>query len=350
MINAMSKELLLSASKENVINTIYFGGGTPSLLTAGEIKKLLAAAHQYCNVATDAEITLEANPDDITGIRLAEWRSLGINRFSIGIQSFRQEDLEWMNRVHNSEQALHCIELVKNAGFRNYSVDLIYGTPTLSDDDWKRNVQTIIDLGVPHISCYALTVEENTALHKMIGLKKKEGADPEKQASQFLLLMDWLAAAGYEHYEISNFARPGYRSKHNSSYWQGSSYTGIGPSAHSFDGSVRRWNINNNALYIQSLQNNVIPFEQETLTDIQRLNEYIMTSLRTIEGTDLNFVEKIGGREMRDKLDRESLKFIEMNKLVNKDQKLILTAEGKLFADGIAADLFFEEKFNALQV
>ena len=330
-------------------DTIYFGGGTPSLLNAEGLKKLLAAAYEKYNISKDAEITLEANPDDISEIKLAEWKSVGISRFSIGIQSFNQQDLEWMNRAHDVEQALHCIELVKNAGFQNYSVDLIYGTPTLSDDDWKKNVQTIIDFGVPHISCYALTVESNTALQKMITLKKKEEVDPEKQASQFLLLMDWLQNAGYEHYEISNFAKPGYRSKHNSSYWQQKTFIGIGPSAHSFDGNARRWNVSNNALYIQSLKKNIIPFEEEKLSEVQKLNEYIMTSLRTIEGIDLDFVEKIFGEEKKIKLQAASIKYIQNHKLLpiaigTVNKKLVLTNEGKLFADGIAANLFFEEK------
>ena len=330
-------------------DTIYFGGGTPSLLTAYEINKLLDTVRQYFAVSEDAEITLEANPDDINEIKLAEWKSIGINRFSIGIQSFKQEDLVWMNRAHNAEQASRCIQLVKNAGFQNYSVDLIYGTPTLTDDDWKKNVQTIIDFNVPHISCYALTVEPHTALQKMIALKKKEDVDPGKQASQFLLLTRWLKDAGYEHYEISNFAKPGYRSKHNSSYWQGKSYIGIGPSAHSFDGNSRKWNVSNNALYIQSLQKDNIPYEEEKLSEVQKLNEFIMTSLRTIEGIDLNYVEKKFGKEKRDKLQAISSKHIQNHKLQTTNHKLILTNEGKLFADGIAADLFFEEKELALK-
>ena len=349
MIDAMLNEIKAPSQpppvgEEKKMETIYFGGGTPSLLNAEQIKKLLTAVYQKYNVDEDAEITLEANPDDITAIKLAEWKSVGINRFSIGIQSFNQQDLEWMNRAHDAEQALQCIELVKNAGFQNYSVDLIYGTPTLSDDDWKKNVQTIIDLGVPHISCYALTVESNTALQKMIALKKKEEVDPEKQASQFLLLMCWLQDAGYEHYEISNFAKPGYRSKHNSSYWHRKTYIGIGPSAHSFDGDLRRWNVSNNALYIQSLQKNSIPYEEEKLTDVQKLNEYIMTSLRTIEGIDLDFIEKIFGQEKKIKLQAASVKYVSNHKLQTINYNLILTNEGKLFADGIAADLFFEEK------
>jgi oxygen-independent coproporphyrinogen-3 oxidase len=252
-----------------------------------------------------------------------------------------------MNRAHDAEQALHCIQLVKDARFENYSVDLIYGTPTLCDEDWKKNVETIINFDVPHISCYALTVEPNTALHKMIAIKKREDADPEKQASQFLLLMEWLKDAGYEHYEISNFARPGYRSKHNSSYWQGKQYIGIGPSAHSFNGYARRWNISNNALYIQSLLNNIIPYEEEILSDTQKLNEYIMTSLRTIEGIDLNLIKEKFGEEVHSKLQAAGDKYVNNYMLQTINHKLILSDNGKLYADGIAADFFFEEKIKA---
>jgi oxygen-independent coproporphyrinogen-3 oxidase len=256
-----------------------------------------------------------------------------------------------MNRAHNAEQALQCIPLVKKAGFQNFSVDLIYGAPTLSDTDWKNNVQMVIDNNVPHVSCYALTVEPNTALQKLIKLNKSEDVDPEKQATQFALLTDWLQDAGYEHYEISNFAKPGYRSKHNSSYWQNKTYLGIGPSAHSFDGTSRRWNVSNNALYIQSLKNNIIPYEEEVLSDVQKLNEYIMTSLRTMEGIDLNNVKEKFGEESVIKLKERSVKYIENHKVAmivisNEKETIILTQQGKLFADGIAANLFFEGKIN----
>lgn len=340
MLNAINNEIHLKTSKKTEIETIYFGGGTPSLLTTEEIKKLLLNSKANFSVSDYAEITLEANPDDINEENLAGWKEIGVNRFSIGIQSFKEEDLKWMNRAHNAVQALQCIKMVKDAGFDNYSVDLIYGTPTLSEEDWKKNVETIIELDVPHISCYALTVEPNTALHKMIGLKKKQDVESEKQASHFLLLMEWLKAAGYEHYEISNFAKPGYRSKHNSSYWQAKNYIGIGPSAHSFDINKRQWNISNNALYIQSLQKNIIPFEEEILTETQKLNEYIMTSLRTMEGIDLNVVEHDFGKDVSRMLQAASIKFIENHQLQSTNHKLILTDHGKLFADGIAAELF----------
>lgn len=345
----MIKEIQLlpkNVTKEK-IETIYFGGGTPSLLNVDEIRILLSAADQYFKIASEAEITLEANPDDISKIKLKDWKQTGINRLSVGIQSFDQHNLDWMNRAHNAQQALDCIHLIKDAGFDNFSADLIYGMPGLNDCDWKKNVEFLINLKVRHLSCYALTVEPKTALHKFISLKKSEDVDPDKQSAQFLLLMEWLKDAGYEHYEISNFAKPGYRSKHNSSYWQGKTYIGIGPSAHSFNKNKRRWNVSNNGQYIQSLKNNILPFEEEELTKVQQLNEYIMTSLRTIEGIDMNMIENNFGKTIRKRLQKESEKHIQNNKLLSEGNRLYLTNEGKFLADGIAADLFFEEKNTA---
>jgi oxygen-independent coproporphyrinogen-3 oxidase len=241
-------------------------------------------------VNKDAEITIETNPDDITQEKLLAWKSIGINRLSIGVQSFFEEDLQWMNRAHNATQALQSIQLAKQSGFDNITIDLIYGTPTLTDDKWKQNLETAFTLNVPHLSCYALTVEPKTALHKMIATHKVAAVDPEQQSHQFEILMEHAASNGYEHYEISNFAKPGFRSKHNSSYWQHKNYLGLGPSAHSFNGTSRQWNIANNALYIKNIEQETIPAEIETLTATQQLNEYIMTSLRTIEGLDTNFV------------------------------------------------------------
>lgn len=339
-----AQDFLSPIARENsdgTIDTIYFGGGTPSLLSGEEIRELFEAMYQNYEVNINAEITLEANPDDITEKKLNEWRSAGINRLSIGIQSFNDEELIWMNRAHTAYQALHCIELVKDAGFVNFSVDLIYGTPLLNDDEWKKNVNSIIKRQVPHISCYALTVEPSTALQKMIGQKKQPDVDPEKQARQFVLLMQWMMEAGYEHYEISNFALPGYRSRHNSSYWQGKPYIGIGPSAHSFNGNTRKWNVSNNSLYIQSLLENRVYFEEERLSAIQQLNEYIMTSLRTMEGLDLHYVKERFGEDASYRLQAVSNKYILNSKITNVNSKLLLTDNGKLFADGIAADLFF---------
>jgi oxygen-independent coproporphyrinogen III oxidase len=349
-IPALLKEAELQKNylQQEEIATIYFGGGTPSLLNKQDLLQIFTRLHNCFNINPHAEITLEANPDDITAERLADWKEAGINRLSIGIQSFFEEDLLWMNRAHNAEQAKTCIILAQQAGFHNLSIDLIYGTPGLTDEKWEKNVAAALDLNIPHLSCYALTVEPGTALQKMIAQHKKEAVDAEKQARHFILLMDWLQRVGYEHYEISNFAQPGHRSRHNSAYWGGKKYLGLGPSAHSFNGTGRQWNIANNALYIQSLGQNKIPFEEETLTATQRLNEYIMTALRTIEGIDVNLIEKNFGKMTGKELQKNSHKFIGSGKLLMNGRLLQLTREGKLFADGIAADLFFAEK-NALK-
>ena len=354
MVDAIVKEITLSfllnekgeaemeaVDAREIISTLYFGGGTPSILCADDLKMIFEALNKRFVFGDDVEITLEANPDDITGIKLKEWRTLGINRLSVGIQSFVEEELVWMNRAHNATESLLCIDKIKETGFTNFSVDLIYGSPILSDEDWKENVDIVIEKNIPHISCYALTVEPKTALDKMIAQHTKENVDSEKQARHFVLLMDWMEQAGYEHYEISNFAKPGFRSKHNSSYWLGEPYYAFGPAAHAFDGQRRRWNVANNSLYIQSLQNNVIPFEEEVLTKTQQLNEYIMTSLRTIEGLDLNYVSKFFGEEKNKVLKASANKYILTGKLKDINNKLILTKEGKLFADGIASDFFF---------
>ena len=345
MIAALNKEIELTVllnnnDKKEIIDTIYFGGGTPSLLTGNEINSLMTSLKSNYSINDTVEITLEANPDDINREKLIEWKNAGVNRLSIGVQSFKEKDLEWMNRAHNNNQALDCLLLAKEAGFNNLSADLIYGTPGLTDEEWKINVGQLINLDIPHIACYALTVESNTALKKMIDLKKKKDVNTDEQANQFLVLMKWMKEAGYEHYEISNFAKPGFRSRHNSSYWQGKTYIGIGPSAHSYDAKSRRWNVANNVLYIQSIQKNIIPFEEEKLTDVQRLNEYIMTSLRTIEGIDLKVIENNFSIKDRNRIENTANDYIKRKLVINKNENFVLTEEGKLFADGIAADLF----------
>jgi oxygen-independent coproporphyrinogen-3 oxidase len=327
---------------DELVETIYFGGGTPSLLSAPELHSIVSKLHKRFIISPTAEITIEANPDDISLQKLEEWKSAGINRLSIGVQSFFDEDLLWMNRAHDAREAVTSIELAQKQGFLNITADLIYGTPLLTDKKWQANVRQLTGLGVPHLSCYALTVEPSTAMHALIKQKKMQDVDPEVQATQFLLLTDWLEEAGYEHYEISNFAVPGMRSRHNSAYWQGKNYLGFGPSAHSFNGSSRKWNISNNALYIQSLADNKLPFETEHLTPVQQLNEYIMISLRTAEGLDLKYVEKRFGEEASAQLGNAANKYLREGKISHIDGVLQLTRAGKLFADGIAADLFVE--------
>ena len=343
----MIKEIHLVTEKANhssekeLCETIYFGGGTPSLLSIKELNNILASLFSKFEIAKDAEITLEANPDDITAEKLQLWKKVGINRLSIGVQSFLDQELVWMNRAHSSADSLRCIDEIKNAGFSDYSIDLIYGSPLLNNQDWLNTIETVINKNIPHISCYALTVEPKTALHKMIAQNKKESVDAEKQAEQFVLLMNQMEQAGYEHYEISNFSKPGMRSKHNSSYWQGKKYYGFGPAAHSYDGIKRKWNVSNNALYIQFLKKNSIPSEEETLTSTQSINEYIMTSLRTIEGLDLEKINSLFGPNHVNQLLNASKIYIQSEKIIQQNNRLILTKQGKLFADGIAADLFF---------
>lgn len=344
LVAAICKEAVLRKTfLQEPVDTIYFGGGTPSLLSGSELEILLNTLNEHYTIAPNAEITLEANPDDIDPKTLNQWHQAGINRLSIGIQSFFEEDLQWMNRAHNAQQAKHCIELAQTAGFDNLTIDLIYGTPGLTNERWKQNIETALTLGIPHLSCYALTVEPNTALDVMVRKGTKEEVDADHQAIHFNILTETLQNAGFEHYEISNFAKPGFRSKHNSSYWQGNPYLGLGPSAHSFDGHVtRQWNISNNPLYISSLQQGVIPFESETLTMIQRINEYLMTSLRTIEGISLNFLEKNWGKERKQEVLQAAQIHLVQQNIRLQEQHIVLTAQGKFLADGIAADLFVE--------
>lgn len=322
------------------IDTIYFGGGTPSLLLTDEVRNTIETLKGLFEVDENAEITLEANPDDITEESLQAWMEAGINRLSIGIQSFFEADLQWMNRAHTAEQAVNCIALAQKKGIRNISIDLIYGTPSLTDESWEKNVQTALSLNIPHLSCYALTVESKTALAKMIATHQLPDVDADKQARHFALLTQWLAEAGFEHYEISNFALPGFRSRHNSSYWEGKPYLGLGPSAHSFNGSSRQWNASNNSLYLKALETGNVPFEREQLTSVQQLNEFIMTRLRTMEGIPLAGVKENWGEEKMNALVLSAQKHIGQGQLILSNDFLQLTAGGKFLADGIAADLF----------
>jgi len=344
-VTALLKEIDLRTAylQEEPIETIYFGGGTPSLLEEIELNSIMNYIYRQFNISDNAEITFEANPDDITREKLIIWRRSRINRLSIGVQSFFDDDLKWMNRAHSAQQSTQSILMAQEQGLANLNIDLIYGGPTLNDEKWEANFQRAVTLNIPHLSCYALTVEPKTALEKMIAQHKIENVDSEKQASQFLLLADWATAAGYEQYEISNFAKPGMRSKHNSAYWQGKKYLGLGPSAHSFNGNSRQWNVANNSLYIQSIQKEVLPVEIETLTLIQQMNEYIMTSLRTTEGMDLEFITKRFGPKPVARIVQQAKKYLDDGKISTAGNRIQLTRTGKLFADGIASDLFEEE-------
>jgi oxygen-independent coproporphyrinogen-3 oxidase len=344
LVDALIQEIELQKSYiKEPIETIYFGGGTPSLLNEAQLKAILAAIDTHFKVTTTIECTLEANPDDIDPIKLAAWKQLGINRLSIGIQSFQASALTWMNRAHTVEQSHAAIQMALDAGIHNLSIDLIYGTPALSDQALMEDLDWIQQYQINHVSCYALTVEDKTALKKLIEKAQIEDVDPEKQARHFEIVSTRLMAMGMEHYEISNFANPGYRSQHNSNYWSGKNYLGLGPSAHSFNTISRQWNIANNALYIKSIENGLLNFEIEILTEANRYNEYMMTSLRRMEGFDLDIIAaKFGKRYHQHSI--AMIKEMDSKNIFNqKDNQYSLKDEAKFLADGIASDFFILE-------
>ena len=345
LVAALLSELKLQHENKYLsgapVESIYFGGGTPSLLDINDIASITEAIHQQWNVNPAAEITLEANPDDVSNEKLNGWKAAGINRLSIGIQSLYEEDLSWMNRAHTADEARNVIEKARNAGFNQFSIDFIYGTPFLTDEQWQEELEWVTQQQIEHISCYALTVEQQTPLAKKIEKKELQSVEAEKQSRQFLQLMQYMHEAGYEHYEISNFALPGHRSKHNSSYWKGIPYLGIGPAAHSFNGSTRQWNVANNQQYIRDIKNGIIPATTEELTPVQQLNEYIMISIRTMEGSDLKKVDELRGTYNKQGFEQQVNQFVATGWMLIENNSIILTKEGKLFADKIAADLFF---------
>ncbi len=343
MLKALRSEIILRKNYlgEEEIETIYFGGGTPSLLSADELQLLISEITKQFNVSSNAEITLEANPDDLNPQKVRELHQTPLNRFSIGVQSFYEEDLKWMNRAHTAAEAQSSIKRVQDAGFENISVDLIYGFPLLSNEKWESNIQRLVDYQVPHISSYSITVEPKTALSAFITKGKQAAMDEGQSAGQFLILIDQLLESGFEHYEISNFAKPGMYSRHNSNYWEGVNYMGIGPSAHSFNGESRQWNISNNALYIREIELKKIPAETEILSIENRINEYIMTSLRTSRGMDLRSISEKFGSDYSNEIYNGLEPFLDKEWISINGQLVILSREGKLFADHIASELFF---------
>ena len=342
MIVSIEKELILrkNYSEDEIVQTIYFGGGTPSLIDTPLIKSLLDVVHREYNVNPDAEITLEANPDDLTEEKSEDLIQAGINRLSIGIQSFSDDDLKFMNRAHDSGQALSAVKNARQAGFKNISIDLIYGIQQSSAEQWEKNLDVALNLGVEHLSCYALTIEPRTALADMIRKKKAAPTDDEKTSLDFELLMKRAGEAGFEHYEISNFARDQKYSRHNTSYWQRKKYLGVGPSAHSYNGDSRQWNVSNNQQYIRSLKENIIPFEIEELSESNKFNEYILTSLRTMWGIDISLMEKEFGHLRKKELLRQIQNFIKEGMIMSAGNNFVLTKEGKFFADRIAGEMF----------
>lgn len=344
MVDSICKEIKFKKDRiTDAVGSIYFGGGTPSILSKENLQKIFDAINHTFSVDSNAEITIETNPDDLTPQKLKELKQLPVNRFSVGIQSFFNEDLIWMNRAHNANEAEDCIKRSQDAGFENLTLDLIYGYPLLSDAKWKSNINRAISLNVPHISAYALTVEPKTALAQFIRAKKQAPISEGQSAEQFVILVEQLQTAGFEQYEISNFAKNGHYAIHNTNYWKGVNYLGIGPSAHGFDGQNRYMNPANNAQYMQALEMNKLPEIVEELTINDRFNEYVMTSLRTIWGIDLVKIKNEFGDEFLQKTQYNLRNFEDKEWLLVIDNKVKLNTNGKLFADHIASSLFIIE-------
>lgn len=347
MVQALAKEIQLRSKPithhplpiTEPIETIYFGGGTPSILEISDLKFLIDEVYRNYKVVSTPEITVEANPDDLSYDTIRQLANSPVNRLSIGIQSFFEDDLKLMNRAHNVEEAKKCLEIATQY-FDNISIDLIYGIPNMSNEKWLQNIETALSFNVPHISSYALTVEPKTALHSFIQKGIIPQPDDEVAQAHFQILVDKLSENDFIHYELSNFGKENYFSKNNSSYWLGKKYIGIGPSAHSYDGKNRGWNVSNNALYIKSIQENKLPIEIETLTKTDRYNEYIMTGLRTIWGVSLDQIEEEFGRTYLDYVNQQAAKFVEDHLLFVDENILRTTKNGKFLCDGIASDLF----------
>jgi oxygen-independent coproporphyrinogen-3 oxidase len=342
MILAIAKEIALRKNefKDEVIETIYFGGGTPSILSIDELRFLIDEVYKNYKVTENPEITLEANPDDLSENLIIRLSENLINRLSIGIQSFFEDDLQVMNRAHNANEAKECLEIATQY-FDNISIDLIYGIPGMSNEKWKQNIETALSFNIPHISSYALTVEPKTALKKLIDTGKIAQPKDEVAQEHFDILVQTLEKNDFIHYELSNFGKENYFSKNNSAYWLGKKYIGIGPSAHSFNGKNRSWNVSNNSLYIKSLAENKLPNETENLSKTDLYNEYVMTGLRTIWGVSLAKIESEFGTEYFSYLNKNSKKHIENGLLRIENNILKTTAKGKFLCDGIASDLFF---------
>lgn len=342
LVDMLCRELILRKNELDYtkIETLYFGGGTPSLLNREELDQIFGTIFENFEVSENAEITLEANPDDLSEENLKMLSDSAVNRLSIGVQSFFEKDLRLMNRAHNSEEAMSSLQLAKKY-FDNISIDLIYGIPGQKNEQWQKNLDTALELKIPHISSYALTIEPKTALEKFIEKGKVKPVDDEQYREQFDILVETLCSHGFEHYEFSNFGKPGYHSQNNMAYWMGESYLGIGPSAHSFDGDSRKWNISNNSLYIQSLEKKQIPQETEQLSVTDRYNEFVMTRLRTKFGVDLEEIEEKFGKKYADHFLKNAAKFLEDDLLKNENDTFHITQKGKFLSDGIAAGLFY---------
>lgn len=343
LLSSLHKEIELQKnffSSNEILTTLYIGGGTPSILEISELENILAAIDKHYNIDKQAEFTIELNPDDITIDYASNLFRMGFNRVSLGVQSFVENDLQYMNRIHSSKDSLKSIEILQQAGFENISCDLIYGSPTLSDEDWIKNLDILIEKNIPHLSCYALTVEPKTILNKKIKEKKAAAPHEETMRRHFLILVEKLNKAGYIHYEISNFGKEGYFSKHNQSYWNGEKYLGLGPGAHSYDGNNRQWNVAGNEKYIQSLEKGIIPVEKEILTEEDLYNEFVMIKLRLKDGIDLVDLLTKFGEERLTHFNQNISPWMASGHVLMMSKSCYLSTEGKLMADGIAASLF----------
>jgi oxygen-independent coproporphyrinogen-3 oxidase len=341
----MRKEIIIRKDDfKDPISTIYFGGGTPSLLEIGELKLLIEAIHQNYTISKNVEFTLECNPDDLTKQKLKELKALGVNRLSIGTQSFFDDDLQFFNRAHSAKEAEKSILMSQDVGFENITIDLIYGTPTLNQQKWEYNLKKVEELNVPHLSAYSLTVEPKTAIHHQLKTKKIQLLPEENVIEQFNTLMDFTAQIGMIHYEISNFAKEGFFSQHNSNYWKGEKYLGIGPSAHGFYNDKRFWNVSNNSNYIQAIQNNTSFSEEEIIDERTAYNEYVLTRLRTLWGIDLKYLNSNFNSKFFNYFNTEVKKYLDSNHLQKIENTITLTKKGIFIADKISSDLFFVNK------
>lgn len=353
-VSVKNKPAFLSALKQEIdqqknylneeeIQTVYFGGGTPSMLKREEIEAIINLLKRTFQINENAEFTLEVNPDDLSEDKSKELIEGGINRLSIGIQSFHEADLKYLNRVHNAQQAHKAIEGALKNGFTNLTIDLIYGIPSLSIDNWKLNLQTFFDYQLPHLSAYALTVEPKTPLHVLIEKRKIDPIDEQKMVEHFKILLKQTQSNDFIHYEISNFSKAGYYSKHNSLYWLGGNYLGLGPSAHSYNGESRQWNHSSLTKYLKLDNIKNVFFEKEILSTDQKYNEYVMTSIRTSWGCNLDYILNVFGEKYYSHCNKNAQTHLNSNKLVLNGNILTLSDDGKFFADGITADLFFED-------
>ncbi|TAF46541.1 MAG: radical SAM family heme chaperone HemW [Sphingobacteriales bacterium] len=348
ILEAIGKEIKLQKNYlgQQIINTIYIGGGTPSVLSGSDLSKIIASIQENFNLAPDAEITIEANPDDLNNQKIKEIKQTAINRFSIGVQSFFDNDLKWMNRAHQATEAEAAIKRAQDNGFTNINIDLIYGFPLLSQQKWETNLQKAINYQVPHISAYALTVEPKTALAAFINTQKQAPINDEQSTKHFLISMDTLCQAGYKHYEISNFSLLGMQSRHNTNYWKGVHYLGIGPSAHSYNGYSRQWNLANNVGYLSALAKHQIPHTIEQLTTENLINEFIMINLRTHRGINLDTIGATFGTHVIQHILNQAQVPLDKGLIQINNNTITLSRTGKLYADAIAADLFVEENFK----